>query len=103
MRNRILKKLKAKKEAKEIIPKLLKRAKNAYKEGNKRLSKTYSKKIKFLYMKHKIRLPKTIKRQLCKRCDGVLIPSVNCRVRTRNRMVIYYCLDCKNYTKIGLK
>ena len=103
MRKKLQKKLKAKKEAKEIIPELLKKAKEAYKKGNRRLSKTYSKKIWYLYMKHKLKLSKTIKRQLCKHCHSVLIPSVNCRVRTKNHYIVYYCLECKKYTKIALK
>jgi len=103
MRKRIAKKLKAKKEAIEMIPELLKKAKANYKKGNKKLSKTYSKKIRYLYMKHKIKLSKTIKRQLCKHCYGILIPSINCRVRTKENKLIIYCLDCKKYTKLPLK
>jgi len=103
MRKRIAKKLKAKKEAKALIPELLKKAKLTYKKGNKQLSKTYSLKIHYLYMKYKLKLPKTIKRQLCKHCYTVLIPSVNCRVRTKEGKVIYYCLDCKRYTRIVIK
>ncbi|MBW2974802.1 ribonuclease P protein component 4 [Candidatus Woesearchaeota archaeon] len=103
MRKRIAKKIKAKKEARELIPELLNKSKAAYKKGDKRLSKVYSKKIRFLYMKHKIRLPKEIKRQLCKNCYGILIPSLNCRVRTKEGRLIIYCLDCKKYTRIGFK
>ncbi len=103
MRRRVAKKLKAKKEAMDLIPELLKKAKKAYKEGNRGLSKTYSKKIRYLFMKHKIRLPIGIKRQLCKNCYIVLIPSLNCRIRTRKGKLIYYCLECKKYTRIGLK
>jgi len=103
MRKRIAKKLKAKKEAKEIIPELLKKSKLAYKKGNKKLSLTYSKKIRFLYMKHKIKLPKSTKRQLCKHCYTILIPSINCRIRTKDSKLIIYCLDCKKYTRIPIK
>ena len=103
MRKRIAKKLKAKKEAKELIPELLKKSKLAYKKGNKALSKTYSKKIKYLYMKHKIKLPKTIKRQLCKNCYTILIPGTNSRVRTKEGKLIIYCLDCKKYTRIPIR
>lgn len=101
MRKRIAKKLKAKGEARALIPDLLEKAKLEYKKGDKRLSKTYAKKIRYLYMKHKINLPRTIKRQLCKHCYGVLIPSLNCRIRTREGKIIIYCLDCKNYTRIA--
>ncbi len=102
MRRKIAKKIKAKQDAKALIPDLLKKSKLAYKKGDKKLSLTYSKKIRFLYMKHKIKLPKTIKRQLCKHCYRVLIPSINCRVRTNNNWLVIYCLDCKKYTRILL-
>jgi len=103
MRKRIAKKIKAKKEARELIPELLKKAKAAYKKPNKKLSKTYSKKIRYLSMKYKIKLAKRIKRQLCKHCYGVLIPSVNCRIRTKQGKLIIYCMECKKYTRIPLK
>lgn len=103
MKKKIAKKLKAKKQAAELIPELLKKAKLAYKKGNKKLSKAYSQKIRYLHMKHKIRLPKTIKRQLCKHCYSILIPSVNCRVRTKEGKLVICCLDCKRYTRIPLK
>ena len=103
MRRRIAKKLKAKKEAKALIPDLLKKAKIAYKKGNKRLSKTYSGKIRYLCMKYKIRLPKSIKRQLCKHCYSILIPSVNCRIRTKQGRLITYCMECKRYTRLLLR
>lgn len=102
MRKRIKKKIQAKKEANLLIPKLLEKSKKAYKKGNKKLSKTYSKKIRYLYMKHKLKLPKSIKRQLCKHCYTVLIPSINSRIRTKDKKLIIYCLDCKHYTRILL-
>jgi len=103
MRKRIAKKLKAKKEAKQLIPKLLKKAKLAYKKGAKQRSKTYSKKIRYLYMKHKLKLPKSLKRQLCKHCHSILIPSINCRIRTKQGKLIIYCQDCKHYTRLPFK
>lgn len=103
MRKKLIRKLKAKKEAIEIIPKLLKKSKDAYKEGNKKLSKTYSKKIRYLSMKYKLKIPKGIKRQLCRNCYGILIPALNCRIRTNKGKLIIYCLDCKKFTRIPLK
>lgn len=103
MRQKIRKKLKAKIEAKALIPELLEKAKKAYKEGNKKLSKTYSKKIRYLSMKYKLKLPKTIKRQLCKHCYTILIPSLNCRTRTKEGKLIIYCLNCKKFIRIQLR
>ena len=103
MRKRIAKKIKARKEAEMLIPELLKKSKKAYKKGNKKLSKTYSKKIRYLYMKHKIKLSRQVKRQLCKHCYSVLIPSVNCRIRTKQGKLIIYCKECKKFTRIQLR
>ena len=103
MRRRIAKKLKAKSDAKALIEILLKKSKETYKKGNKKLSKTYSKKIRFLYMKHKVQLPKETRRQLCKNCYGILIPSLNCRIRTKQGTIVIYCSDCKKYTRIRIK
>jgi len=103
MRKKIAKKLKAKKEAIAIIPELLQKAKSAYKKGNKRLSTAYSMKIKYLSMKHKLKLPKIIQRQLCKHCNSILIPSVNCRIRTNKGRMIYCCLECKKFRRIPIK
>jgi len=103
MRKRIAKKIKAKNEAMALIPELLEKAKKSYKEGNNRLYRVYSNKINYLYMKHKIRLPKEIKRQICKHCYGVLLPSLNARIRTKEGKLIIYCMGCKKYTRILLK
>ncbi|MBU0628158.1 MAG: ribonuclease P [Nanoarchaeota archaeon] len=103
MRKKLAKKLKAKKEAIEIIPELLKKSKGSYKKGNKRLSKVQSKKIKYLSMKYKLKLPKDLKRQLCKNCGSILIPSVNCRVRLNKGRLISYCMECKKFTRMPLK
>ena len=103
MRSKIRKKIQAKKEAWVLIPALLKKSKIAYKEGNKKLSAAYSKKIKYLHMKHKIKLPNTIKRQLCRHCGSTLIPSLNCRIRTKEGILIVYCKECKNYARMPLK
>lgn len=103
MRKKLARKLKAKKEAIEIIPELLKRSKESYRKGNKRLSKVQSKKIKYLTMKYKLKLPKELKKQLCKNCSSILIPSVNCRVRTNKGKLVYYCMECKRFTRMPLR
>ena len=103
MRKKLARKLKAKKEAIEIIPELLKKSKESYKKGNRRLSKVQSKKIKYLSMKYKLKLPKELKRQLCRHCGSVLIPSVNCRVRTNKGKLVYSCMECKRFTRMPLR
>jgi ribonuclease P protein subunit RPR2 len=103
MRARLKRKLKAKTEAKAAIPLLLEKAKKAYKKGDKALAKTYSKKIRFLYMKFKIKLPIVTKRQFCKHCDSILIPSRNCRIRAKDGKIIIFCQECRKYSRISIK
>ncbi len=49
-------------------------------------------------MKTKVRLT-DYRTKFCKHCYNYFKPGVNCRVRTKNRRVVYYCLNCKRYTK----
>lgn len=50
-------------------------------------------------MRYKITIPKELKRKFCKHCYKYLMPGVNCRVRTKNKKVIYYCFNCKKYRR----
>ncbi|MBI5872309.1 ribonuclease P [archaeon] len=50
-------------------------------------------------MKVNLRLPKEFKRKFCKHCHHYLVPGFNCRIRTRNRHVVYSCLDCGKYMR----
>jgi len=54
-------------------------------------------------MKVKLKLDSCFKRRYCHNCHTYLRPSVNCRVRLRKNMVVYYCLDCKHFNRIGYK
>ncbi|MHA1588206.1 MAG: ribonuclease P protein component 4 [Candidatus Thorarchaeota archaeon] len=47
--------------------------------------------------KARIKIPRHIGRQLCKKCGTVLVPGQNCRVRMRNnrsRHLTVTCLNC---------
>lgn len=50
-------------------------------------------------MKARVRIPSNLKKRFCKHCYKFLQPGVNCRVRTRNNKVVYYCLNCKEYMR----
>src|SRR3989344_8632928 len=69
---------------------------------NKVLANRYINLARKIAMKAKVSLPADLKRRLCKHCYHFLIPSVNSRIRTKNRKVIIYCLDCKKYTRIPI-
>ncbi len=53
-------------------------------------------------MKVNLPIPKDLKRKYCKHCNNYF-KSGNYRVRTRNKMVVYYCLNCKRYMKFIIK
>lgn len=77
---------------------LFKQAKERFKENSK-LSDRYVALARKIAMKYKIRIPRELKRKFCKHCYGYLLPSINCRVRTREGKVVYYCFSCKKYMR----
>jgi ribonuclease P protein subunit RPR2 len=62
----------------------------------------YVHKARLLAMKHNLRFSREMKKQFCSHCYIYLIPGVNCRVRTREGKLIYYCLKCKKYMRMPL-
>lgn len=86
--------------AKERIETLFKEAKDIYK-SDKSSANRYVELARKIGMKYKVNIPSNFKRKFCKHCYIYLVPGDNCRVRTVRGNVVYYCLDCKNYMKIG--
>ncbi len=58
----------------------------------------YVRKLRRIAMKVNLRLPKSLKRKFCKHCYSYYYKD-NYRVRTRNKMVVYYCYKCKRYSR----
>lgn len=94
-------KQKLKENAQKDIIKFMELAEKFFKEDSKK-SDLYVHKARRLAMKHKIRLPRNIKRRFCKHCYSYLVPGVNCRIRTREGKLICYCFRCKNYSRLPL-
>ena len=102
MKNRFkIIKEKAKEKAEKDISEYFKLAKGAFPDQEK--ADLYVHKARRLAMKHRIKLSSSIKKRFCKHCYCYLAPSVNCRVRTRDKKLVYYCLNCKKYMRFGLK
>jgi ribonuclease P protein subunit RPR2 len=80
------------------IKTLFKEAKDVFSK-DKALANRYVKLARELGMKYKVRIPSNLKRRFCKHCYHYLMPGVNLRVRTREGKVVYYCLDCKKYSR----
>ncbi len=58
-------------------------------------------KARKLAMKHRIKLPKELKRQYCAHCYTFFIPGKNYRVRTAEGRVVYTCLCCGKHTRFS--
>ena len=61
----------------------------------------FVRKARRVAMKVNLHLPKDIKRKFCKHCNNYF-KAGNYRVRTRNKMVVYYCLKCKKFSKFNM-
>lgn len=83
--------------AKERIKKLFEEAEKEFSKHPERAHR-YVELARKIAMKMKIRLTE-YRTKFCKHCYNYLKPGANCRVRTKNKKVIYYCLNCKRYTK----
>jgi ribonuclease P protein subunit RPR2 len=82
--------------ARERIQILLGLAKDAFSK-DRLLAKRYVEIARYVGMKAGVRIPKEEKIFLCKSCGSLLVPGVNCRVRTRTEFgttVLITCLEC---------
>jgi len=82
--------------ARERIEILLKLAKEEF-HKDRTLAKRYVTIAKKIAMKCNVRIPAEYKRFICRECGDLLVPGVNCRVRTRSKggtRVVITCLTC---------
>jgi len=81
--------------ARERIGKLLRMAGDAFKKRPE-LAHRYAGLARRIAMRYNIRLPKELRRHICKKCNRYLMPGSNCQVRARKeqRAVIIKCLEC---------
>lgn len=87
-----------KKTAKERIKYLFEQAEKAF-NRNPSLSNRYVTLARKLAMKYKVRIPRELKRRFCKHCYRYLVPGKNCRVRTKNGKIVYYCENCRKFMR----
>ena len=86
----------------ERIKSLFEQAKDKF-NSNPNLSNKYVKMARKLAMKINLRIPSELKRQYCKHCYSYLKPGVNLRIRNNKSRIVYYCLNCKKYTRFEIK
>ena len=101
-RKHIKKPVQQQKIASERINILFNEAKRMFDEDSK-LSDRYVKLARKISMKYKVKIPPEFKRNFCKNCHGYLVPGKNLRVRTNKGHMVYYCLNCKHFMRIGYK
>ncbi|MBI1972760.1 ribonuclease P [Candidatus Woesearchaeota archaeon] len=56
-----------------------------------------------LSMKHRVRLPSSLKRRFCHHCHRYLQSGKNCTVRIRDKKLVIRCFSCKHHTRISFK
>jgi ribonuclease P protein subunit RPR2 len=91
--------------AKQRIQVLFQQAKKAY-GTDPQLSSRYIETARKIAMSARIRLPTTLKRQICKNCNTLLVQGDNCRVRIKQKRephVVITCLNCGSQTRIVLR
>ncbi len=70
------------------------------------LAQRYVDMARKIAMAARVRLPREYRRQVCRRCKSFILPSVNCRVRVKQRRephVVITCLNCGKQMRIPLR
>ena len=67
------------------------------------LSNRYVRLARKIAMRYKVNIESKYKRQYCKHCHTYFMPPKTCRVRTKNGKLIYYCLNCKKFSRFMYK
>lgn len=70
------------------------------------LAQRYVELAREIGMHYKARIPSEYRRIICRNCKQLIIPGMNCRVRTRTRReshLVITCLVCGGQTRIPLK
>lgn len=78
--------------AKERILMLFEKAENVFGKSQRLASRYVTLAVKISHRTN-TRIPASLQRKFCKNCLSFLVPGVNCRVRTKGKLV-YTCLGC---------
>ena len=101
-----MQKRKGKKRIKEIavseIRRMFRLAGEVFKDNPKRADRYVQIALK-ISTKIKVSIPGIYKRRYCKKCKKFLMPGKNCRVRTREKMLVNTCLNCGEIRRFKLK
>jgi len=81
--------------AEERIVELFKQAEDA----NQHYANRYVEIARKIAMKYKLKMPSELRKRFCKKCGSYLRQGVNCRVRTRDGKLVYYCVNCNSFMR----
>ncbi|MEB2793373.1 MAG: hypothetical protein G5Z42_04120 [Caldisphaeraceae archaeon] len=71
-------------------------SKEKVKEGDIEYSRQINELILRLSLRNKIKIPRTIKRSICKNCHVALVPGLTCTIRLRSQgKMSYLVIRCK--------
>ncbi len=88
--------------AAERIKELFKQADEAF-DKDPELSNRYVGIARKMAMKYRVKIPPNLKRRFCRHCYSYLKQGKTCRTRLNKGKMVYYCLNCKKYTRIPYK
>ncbi|MEM2934317.1 MAG: ribonuclease P protein component 4 [Methanocellales archaeon] len=80
--------------ARERIKILFDLASQVYKQHPER-SDAYVALGRRIGMRYNVRIPRELKRRMCKHCHCFLVPGRNARVRLRGKYITITCLNCR--------
>ncbi|MDI6639784.1 MAG: ribonuclease P protein component 4 [Methanocellales archaeon] len=64
-------------------------------DGHPDRSNRYVQLARQIGMRHNVRIPKELKRRMCRHCHSYLVPGSNAQVRLRGMYVVVTCLICE--------
>jgi len=79
--------------AEQRIKKLFELAEKAY-PSRPDLANRYVDIARRICMRHRVSMPRELKRRMCKKCGAFLVPGENSRVRLDGKNVVITCLQC---------
>jgi ribonuclease P protein subunit RPR2 len=79
--------------ADQRIKRLFELAEKAYPERPD-LANRYVDIARRISMRHRVSIPRELKKRICKKCGSFLVPGENSRVRLDGKNVIITCLEC---------
>jgi len=88
--------------AKNRITKLFLLAEKSALSNKLDLANRYVMHARNISMRYLVPIPKKYKRCFCKHCYSYFLPHVTSRARVHRNKVIFYCYNCKKYTRIPL-